>query len=277
MISFKKAVLALLVTLTGTTPLLQAANVVFDLGGVLVDTKKMKAAGSIGFFNLIAYAGNPTSLFFNFLEQINPRKATTPLACDEHGNLLPQYMCDWMTGAANGSAIARSIYQALDANTKLNWTEYRVIEGMATMIFDDIDTYLATKKIIKSGLKFAQECKDAGHKLYILSNWDSASFDQLKKLYPDAFKFFDGEIISGKVGALKPDPAIFNILLDTYKLNPADTIFIDDQPENIKTAQQMGFGTIHCTKKKSIFKSKPDYKKVREEFNDWCDSRAVAA
>lgn len=272
----KKTFLAGLMSLTCLTPLIQAANIVFDLGGVLVDTKKMKAAGSIGIFNLVAYAGNPTTLFFNFLEQINPRKATTPLACDENGNLLPQCMCDWMTGAATGPAIARSIYQALAGNTSLSWSEYRVIEGMGTMIFDDMDCYLATKKLIKAGWKFAQECKQAGHKLYILSNWDAASFDELKKLYPDAFKIFDGEIISGKVGAIKPDPTIYKILLETYNLNPAQTIFIDDQQENIKAAQSLGISTIHCTKKKSLFKSKPDYKKVREEFNDWCDVKAIA-
>jgi len=36
-------------------------------------------------------------------------------------------------------------------------------------------------------------------------------------------------------------------LIDRYRINPQETLFIDDNPENIQTAKQLGFQTLHLT------------------------------
>jgi 2-haloacid dehalogenase len=54
-------------------------------------------------------------------------------------------------------------------------------------------------------------------------------------------------VISGRVGLVKPDPAIYNLLLDKIGKPPGECLFIDDSQANIQQAKQMGFVTIHFT------------------------------
>ncbi|MBT8082631.1 MAG: HAD-IA family hydrolase [Gammaproteobacteria bacterium] len=43
---------------------------------------------------------------------------------------------------------------------------------------------------------------------------------------------------------MKPEPQIYEYLLDAYQLEPTDTIFIDDLPENLDAAASLGIRTI---------------------------------
>lgn len=58
---------------------------------------------------------------------------------------------------------------------------------------------------------------------------------------------FDGIVVSGAEKIVKPDPELYRILIDRYRINPQETLFIDDNPENIQTAKQLGFQTLHLT------------------------------
>ena len=57
--------------------------------------------------------------------------------------------------------------------------------------------------------------------------------------------WFDDIIISGKVGLVKPDPAIFRLLLDKIGRAAEECIFIDDSSANVAAAQRLGFAAIH--------------------------------
>jgi 2-haloacid dehalogenase len=61
------------------------------------------------------------------------------------------------------------------------------------------------------------------------------------------FDLFDGIVVSGAEKIVKPDPELYRILIDRYRINPQETLFIDDNPENIQTAKQLGFQTLHLT------------------------------
>ena len=249
-----------------------AINVVFDLGGVVVGTKTVTAMEKVGFLNLLFYGGNPRNIYFSYLDSIIPRTADTPAACDEHGTALPQLMCDWMLGTKTRAEIFDIINRALVRDTLLKYREYNVIEGMASMMFGGIDEYIATKQIFPKAYDFIRECKAKGYKLYVLSNWDAESFAVLKKMYPDLFNLFDGIVVSGEVGLMKPDPAIYQYLLETFDLDPDYTIFIDDQEENKEAAEQAGIHTILCPQTRKFITKKPDFDKVRTEFNRWLDA-----
>ncbi|HUE12086.1 MAG TPA: HAD-IA family hydrolase, partial [Steroidobacteraceae bacterium] len=60
----------------------------------------------------------------------------------------------------------------------------------------------------------------------------------------DFWKLFQGIVISGEVKMLKPERGIFEYLLDRYELSPAQTVFIDDHPQNILAAQSLGLHTV---------------------------------
>lgn len=51
-------------------------------------------------------------------------------------------------------------------------------------------------------------------------------------------------VFSNEIGVRKPDPAAFRALTDAMELPPAELVFIDDNADNIRAAQELGFHTI---------------------------------
>jgi 2-haloacid dehalogenase len=86
--------------------------------------------------------------------------------------------------------------------------------------------------------------KDLGYPLYGLSNWPAEKFALVRPAYP-FFNWFDGLIISGEVGLIKPDKDIFHLLLERVGRQAGECVFIDDHEPNITTARELGFQTIH--------------------------------
>lgn len=84
-----------------------------------------------------------------------------------------------------------------------------------------------------------EELRDAGVRLYALSNWSAETFPVARPRYP-FLDWFDGIVISGVEKIAKPDPAIFRHLLDRYRLDPATTVFIDDSEANVRAAAAEG-------------------------------------
>lgn len=80
--------------------------------------------------------------------------------------------------------------------------------------------------------------------VYGLTNWSAETFPVAQQKYP-VLKAFDGIVVSGEEKLIKPDPALFQILLNRYRLIATETLFIDDNTENIATANRLGFITIH--------------------------------
>ena len=80
--------------------------------------------------------------------------------------------------------------------------------------------------------------------LYYLSNMPSIYARVLESNY--AFlQWFDGGVFSGDVKHIKPDPAIYQLLQDRYRLEPTTTRFIDDLKANVAVARTLGWQGIH--------------------------------
>ena len=61
-------------------------------------------------------------------------------------------------------------------------------------------------------------------------------------------------MISYQVGLIKPDPAIYRLLLDKYDIDPKEAVFIDDNKDNIEAAKQFGLSTILFTSREDADK-----------------------
>jgi putative hydrolase of the HAD superfamily len=85
--------------------------------------------------------------------------------------------------------------------------------------------------------------KAQGHKLYCLSNMHIASIEHLERTYA-FWDVFEGAVISCRLHVIKPEPAIYAYLLETYGLERAETVFIDDTEINLEAAAQLGIQTI---------------------------------
>lgn len=82
-----------------------------------------------------------------------------------------------------------------------------------------------------------------GLRLFALSNWSAETFPVAEERYP-FLAWFDGIVISGEVGAIKPDPRIFERLIERHDVDPSRAVFIDDSAANVATAQRLGFTGI---------------------------------
>jgi len=112
-------------------------------------------------------------------------------------------------------------------------------------IIPDYDTYYeeAVGDAISDSVDILRRLKQAGYPLYGLSNYPSEKFRLARRRY-EFLGWFDDILISGDVGLVKPDPAIFRLLLAKIGRAAQECIFIDDVSANVAVAQGLGFTTI---------------------------------
>ena len=85
--------------------------------------------------------------------------------------------------------------------------------------------------------------KERGLKLGLLSVHAREWIDFCQKKF-DYHKLFHSVSYSFEVGASKPDKRAYLLILEKLKSRPEDCMFIDDNPDNLKTADMLGMTTI---------------------------------
>jgi putative hydrolase of the HAD superfamily len=85
-----------------------------------------------------------------------------------------------------------------------------------------------------------------GVRLFGLSNMHGDTFRYLQGRF-DFWELFEGIVISGDIGLLKPGRPIFDHLTARFGLEPPETAFIDDTLPNVLTARDLGLRAIHFT------------------------------
>jgi 2-haloacid dehalogenase len=97
---------------------------------------------------------------------------------------------------------------------------------------------------IEGTVDILRELKSRRVPVYALSNWSAETFPPCRPRFP-FLDLFDGIVVSGEEGCMKPDERIFRILLDRYRLVADETVFIDDNPKNARAASALGIHGIH--------------------------------
>ncbi len=99
---------------------------------------------------------------------------------------------------------------------------------------------------IEGTVAILRELLDGGMRCFALTNMERETFATRYRRF--AFmRWFTGTIVSSREGVTKPDPEIFQRLLDRFDLDAARTLMIDDSPPNIEAAAQMGIWTVRFT------------------------------
>ncbi|NTV84766.1 MAG: HAD family phosphatase [Bacteroidales bacterium] len=89
------------------------------------------------------------------------------------------------------------------------------------------------------------------YRTFLLSNTNKIHYDhyqeQFRKTYgyPSLDSLFEKAYYSFQLKLYKPDPAIFEFVLNDKGLNPEETLFIDDFQVNIEAAKKLGLQVIH--------------------------------
>lgn len=79
---------------------------------------------------------------------------------------------------------------------------------------------------------------------YGLTNWSAETIPVAIERY-EFFKYLKGIVVSGDEKLIKPDKKLYQVLIDRYGINPAESLFIDDNEANAQGAEELGFETIH--------------------------------
>ena len=91
-----------------------------------------------------------------------------------------------------------------------------------------------------------EELRAAGVRIFALSNWSAETFPVALERFP-FLGWFDGIVISGEVGVIKPDPRIFERLLDRFGVEARDAVFVDDSAANVAATGRLGFHAVRFT------------------------------
>lgn len=92
-------------------------------------------------------------------------------------------------------------------------------------------------------LDLLSELHDAGVPQYGLTNWPAVIADDIPQIVPGA-AHLRGIVVSGLEGVVKPEPAIYELLLQRFGLEPQATLFIDDRENNLAAAAEFGMRTF---------------------------------
>jgi len=185
--------------------MIQINSVVFDLGNVLIDW-------------------DPRYLYRKLFQT------------DDEVEWFLENVCDyeWNLKHDSGQLFSKGIFEKSKKFPEYSELINAWFERWKEMIGGPMD----------ESVKILSELKEKGVLLYILSNWSAETYPIAEDLF-DFLKWFDGKIISGEVGIVKPDLEIYKLLINSYDLNPHQTLFIDDKEENIKSAEFLGIHGIH--------------------------------
>ncbi|MCF2488693.1 HAD family phosphatase [Dyadobacter sp. CY347] len=103
------------------------------------------------------------------------------------------------------------------------------------------------------------------YRLFLLSNTSSIHITQVNKILEASTgikkldELFEIVFLSYEMGLMKPDPRIYQKVLEQAGLEAEETLFLDDNRDNIEAASKLGIDTIHVQKPVTILEYLKDY------------------
>ncbi len=89
--------------------------------------------------------------------------------------------------------------------------------------------------------------------LYLISNTNALHFNYIKKKFT-VLRHFKKTFPSHEVGHRKPEPEIYEKVLTKIRLQPEETVFIDDVPKFVEGARNVGMHAIRFRNKKQLIR-----------------------
>lgn len=87
--------------------------------------------------------------------------------------------------------------------------------------------------------------------VYAITNWNQDKFREARRRF-DFLDSFDGIVVSGDEGLLKPDREIFELFFKRYGVAPQSAVFVDDSKHNVEGARAAGMEALHFTSPEAL-------------------------
>jgi 2-haloacid dehalogenase len=97
---------------------------------------------------------------------------------------------------------------------------------------------------IEDAVDVLAELKQRAVPIYAITNWSAETYPSQRERF-DFLSWFQGVVVSGAEGVMKPDARIFRILFERYGVAPESAVFIDDVAGNAAAASALGVHGIH--------------------------------
>ena len=175
-------------------------NIIFDYGGVLLDW-------------------NPHYLYDPYFDD------------KEKAEWFLTHICtyEWNAQHDNGKPVAEGTAELI--------AQYPEWEKEIRMYYDDFMTMMGGQ--ISGMEELVKDLKSQGYHIFGLSNWSVETFVLVRPVYP-VLDLMEDMVISGKERVMKPDHRIFKLALERFGIKASETVFVDDNPNNVKAANEVG-------------------------------------
>lgn len=115
-----------------------------------------------------------------------------------------------------------------------------------------------TIKVCRYTNDWLRYLKKRGYKLYILSNFSKPLYDRCQKEMK-FLELMDGGYMSWQIHLLKPEPEIYQKLLEDFQIDPSKAVFIDDLLDNVAEARAQGLHAVHFTGRKNTLRQLAEF------------------
>lgn len=188
-------------------------NVVFDIGNVLTD-----------------YTWNKYLHTFGFSEEVCERVAAAASKSKEWGEFDRGVLRD------------EEVVDLLVKNDPGVEKEIRLFTADMSGLVERVDY----------AIPWIQELKSKGYHVYYLSNFSEKAERECAHAL-DFIPYTDGGILSYQEKLIKPEPRIYQRLLEKYDLIAEECVFLDDVEENVEGARAQGYHAfVFTTKEKAV-------------------------
>lgn len=183
------------------------STVVFDLGGVLVDW-------------------DPRYLFRRLLPDEAAVETFLAEVCTPEWNAAQDAGRSWAEAVAETSARFPDQAELIAAYHERWW------ETVGGQIDGTVDVL--------------RELRDLGIRLYAITNWSAEKFELTFPRF-GWLAWFEGIVVSGRERVVKPDPRIYQVLVDRHGVDPGAAVYVDDVQVNVEAAQALGMTALLFT------------------------------
>jgi len=180
-------------------------SIVFDLGGVMVD--------------------------------FDPKSYLVDLLCNAE---MEEKVYELTFGSEEWKLMDAGLISRFEGNKRM--LERAQQEGCSFEVQGVLDDWIHILHVRHRMQELVRRMKNHGYCVYYLSNIPQDVLDLLRQR--GVLDRFDGGVASCEVHINKPDPRIYQALLDKYHLKAEECVFIDDRLENVQTAFSMGFAGV---------------------------------
>ena len=195
-------------------------SIVFDLGGVMVD--------------------------------FAPRAYLVDRICNEE---IEEQVYDLTFGSEEWKQLDAGLVSRFDGNQAM--LRNAKAAGREFEVQGVLDDWLHILRPRRRMQELVRKLKSRGYCVYYLSNIPEDVLDLLMRR--DFEGLFDGGVASCEVKINKPDPRIYQALLDKYHLRADECIFIDDRADNLVAASALGFGIYEMHNVGTLLRSLPTF------------------